>query len=293
VHLATPQEAMKLLNKQRDKDILVAALKHAADKGNAPAKAALAQLSTTAPGKPATTAYAPAVPAAPVVSTVPYENPQGLEHHANVKAGSIKGNVSTKGMTRYESQSEHMAFAKVMGQHKLSGAQRTAVDDYKGSGYDAVNAQCRSQTTLSLSNAIKASYLDEATASGIIPPGTVLYRGVGNWKKAGLHAHPSTLATGDEAYHDNGFSSASTSKSFAGQWAQSRSGGKYEDMIVFEYKFLHPKTGCHVAGAQGNYSDGEQEVILPRAKLLTKIAGYRVEKIGGKDTHILTLETIS
>jgi 8-oxo-dGTP pyrophosphatase MutT (NUDIX family) len=218
---------------------------------------------------------------------VPAQKSHGLEHPDNVT--DVWGNVSIEGLNRYEHHSQHgTVFKEAMKQKPLKSDERQAVVDYKGSDYREINRQCRAGQTLSKQGAKWATALDRACQAGTIPKGTVLYRGIKHWKEAGLPMSPLEAVKANKCYHDNGFSSASTSKSFAGAWS-----GGGDDAVVFEYIFDHDKQGCHVAAAKGSgYDDSEQEVILPRSILVTEMVGYRREKLHGKFKHIITMRTM-
>jgi hypothetical protein len=96
VHLATPQDAMKMLDKQRDKDVLMAALKFASDQGHGPAKAAYAAPKAQghgapkpAPPKPAAPAPVPKAAPSPFASKPPAEKTP-LEHFKSLTGYSDK-----------------------------------------------------------------------------------------------------------------------------------------------------------------------------------------------------------
>lgn len=197
------------------------------------------------------------------------------------------GNTSTEGFKNYINQ--HDDLGKLMNQRPLLPGEKTALEHYKGSGYDALNGQLRSGKTLSSQVFKEVAALDTATHSGTIPAGTLIYRGISDYDKpfGGLSELQNVIKTGG-GHLDNGFISCSSDKNFSDSW-----GGGGSKSVLFELKLNRDTPAVHVAiGKYGkaNNNDVEYEVVLPRGQLW-KVQGMRYEKTQSSNKKlIVTME---
>lgn len=276
------------------KDTLIKSFTAENKKANKEAKQSLKaklQVAKAAMGMAATPiTKAPAPAPAPEVTPPGYEN-IGLINPEKVAAGSVVGNVSITEFKTYK-ENDHRDFAGKMKQGAFKGDALSALKNYKGNHYLVFNKQSRGEEALTEPVAKKISHLTKGIkdAGGIVPKGTVLYRGVKNFND-GLKMHPKEAAISGHIFTDQGFMSTATNKNFASSWSAPN---YHEHAIVYEMKITQDTEGAHVGAAKSNTAndDGEYEVVLQRGQMW-KCVGYRLEKIKGNNPqHVLTVELV-
>jgi hypothetical protein len=214
--------------------------------------------------------YAASQAATPAAPPAPKKN---YGPNVTSSATDIRGNCSTEGFKSYDGK--HDELGALMHQRKLTGSEKSALKDYKGHGYDELNGQLRQNRVLSHDVTDKVIALGTATTAGVIPAGTLIYRGVNSYEKpfGSMAALQDAIKTGG-GHLDHGFISCSTSKAFSDSW-----GGGGSKAVLFELKLTKDTPAVHVALGKGQSAndDGEYEVVLPRSTLW-RVVGMRYDK---------------
>ena len=191
------------------------------------------------------------------------------------------------GYTRYDQGGNgHSDIAEVMNQRTLTDEEREALTNYKGSGYDDLNAQLRSGKALDSHILRNASKLQHACNAGTVPANTMLYRGMPDYRTLGFSNVEDMIKEG-KGWHDNGFLSCTTARSIGDHWQLGETDTDHS--VLFELKITEPAKGVHIAKVQGGGDNSEKEIVL-QSQSLWKVVGFRKGSPGDQKKWVITLE---